>query len=281
MSDNSRSATPISSPRCDGTMIRAELSGSLGILVKADKVGGQPPHRPHEQVMQREIDQSSRQGRDPQRDQQQVAGKPVHRLPQRRLIDHDLDELPVAGSRPDHADRMVAGREHGLERIDDRGPLRHGSHVDVVIDRRRQTGAGQKPALLPHLDGDRARADAGQDLPRQRIWNHAQGRRVEHQRRGVRRRQPVVQPIDPEIRNRRHVNQNSRDHDQGNGEQQQFAGQAKPARRQRPRRFGGQLVVGHGHGICLRICFAALRFRMRFAPEPVKLRIANVRRFPI
>ena len=34
------------------------------------------------------------------------------------------------------------------------------AHVDIVVDRRRQIGAGQQPALLPHLDGDRAGADA-------------------------------------------------------------------------------------------------------------------------
>ena len=158
MSDNSRSATPISSPRWLGTMMRAELSG---IFVEADQVRGQPPHRPHEQIMQREIDQRRGQHRDQQRDQQQVAGKAVHRLPQRQFVDHDLDELRAAGRRPDHADRLVAGLQHDLERIDDRRPHRHVAHVDVVIDRRRQVGAGEQPALLPHLDGDRARADAG------------------------------------------------------------------------------------------------------------------------
>ena len=66
------------------------------ILVKGDQARGQPPHRPHEQIMQRQIDQRRGQHRDHQRDQQQVAGKPVHRLAQRRLVDHDLDELRAA-----------------------------------------------------------------------------------------------------------------------------------------------------------------------------------------
>ena len=105
------------------------------------------------------------------------------------------------------------------------------AHVDIVIDRRRQIGAGQQPALLPHLDGDRARADAGQDLPRQRIRDHARRGGIQHQRRGIRRRQPVVQPVHPEIGDRGHVDQHSRDHDQRNGQQQQLAGQAEPARR--------------------------------------------------
>ncbi len=209
---------------------------ALGILVKADQARGQPPHRPHEQIMQREIDQRRGKRRDPQRDQQQIAGKPVHRLTQRRLVDHDLDELPAAGRRTDDANGLVATLKHHLEGIDDRRPHRHRSHVDIVIDRRRQAGAGQKPALLPHLDRDRAGADGGQYLPRQRVRNHAQRRGIQHQRCGVRRRQPVVQPVHPEIGNGGHVDQHARDHDQRDGEQQQLAGQAKPARRLWPRR---------------------------------------------
>ena len=66
---------------------------AFGVFVEADQARGQPPHRPHEQIMQREIDQPRGQHRDHQRDHQQVAGEPVHRLPQRQLVDHDLDEL--------------------------------------------------------------------------------------------------------------------------------------------------------------------------------------------
>ena len=33
-------------------------------------------------------------------------------------------------------------------------------HVDVMVDRVRQVGAGEQAALLPHLDGHRAGADA-------------------------------------------------------------------------------------------------------------------------
>ena len=123
------------------------------------------------------------------------------------------------------------------------------AHVDVMVDFRRQVGAGQQPALLAHLDGDRAGADAGEDLPRQRFRNHAGGRRIQHQRGGVGRGQAVVQPVDAEIGDRGHVDQDFGDHHQGNGEQQQLAGQAKPARRPWPRQSGCWLVVGHGHDI--------------------------------
>ena len=79
-------------------------------------------------------------------------------------------------------------------------------------------------------------------------------RGIQHQRRGVRRRQPVVQPVHPEIGDRGHVDQHSGDHHQRNGQQQQLAGQAEPARRLRPRRSVALVgwFFGHGHDICLR-----------------------------
>jgi hypothetical protein len=86
-------------------------------------------------------------------------------------------------------------------------------------------------------------------LPRQRIRNHAQRSGIQHQCGGIGRRQPIVQPVHPEIRDRGHIDQHSRDHDQRDGEQQQFAGQAKPARRLWPRRSARLLFVGHGHDI--------------------------------
>ena len=81
---------------------------ALGVFVETDQARGQTPHRPHEEIMQRQIDQPRGEYRNPQRDQEQIAGKPVHRLTQRQLIDHDLDELPAAGRRADHADRLIA-----------------------------------------------------------------------------------------------------------------------------------------------------------------------------
>ena len=146
---------------------------TFGVFVEAGEIGRQPPHRPHEQIMQRKIDQARGQHRDAERDPEQVAGKAIHRLPQRLFVDHDLDELRAARRRPDHADGLVAALQHGLEGIDDRRPRRHRPHVDVMVDRIRQIGAGEQTALLTHLDGDRAGADAGQDLPRQRIRDHA------------------------------------------------------------------------------------------------------------
>jgi hypothetical protein len=222
-----------------------DVGRTLRIFVESDQTRGQPPHRPHEQIMQGEIDETGGQARDQQRDHQHVAGKAVHRLAQRRLVDHHLDELGAARRRPDHADRLVAGFQHHLERIDDRRPHRHLAHVDVVIDLRRQIGAGEQPALLPHLDGHRAGADAGEDLPRQRFRDHAGRGRIQHQGCGIGRRQLVVEPVDPEIGDRGHVDHEARDHHQRDGQQQELARQAEPARRTGPRQFGDWLLVGH------------------------------------
>ena len=197
MSDSSRSATPnlVAAIRWHNDPGRA-----FRILVKADEAFGQPSHRPHEQEMQREIDQRRGQNRNRQRDQQQVAGKPIHRLTQRGLIDHHLDELPAAGRRPDDADRLIAGLEHHLEGSDDRGPGRQRAHIDVVVDGARKTSARQQPPLLPELDGHSPRPDAVEDLPRQRFRHHAGGRRIQNQGCGVGRRQARVKPVHPEVR---------------------------------------------------------------------------------
>ena len=131
------------------------------VFVEGDEIGGEPPHRPHKQVMQRQVDQQRGQARDQQRHHEHVAREAVHRLPQRLLVDHDLDELRAARrlARP----RGWRGcRAPASSRTHRRSP-RHTvmvAHVDVVVDLLRQVGAREQPALLAHLDGDRARADA-------------------------------------------------------------------------------------------------------------------------
>ena len=70
---------------CDADLVAA-LAGhdnprrALWIFVETDQARGQAPHRPHEQIMQRQIDQSRGEHRNPERDREQIAGKPVHRL---------------------------------------------------------------------------------------------------------------------------------------------------------------------------------------------------------
>ena len=117
-------------------------------------------------------------------------------------------------------------------------------------------------------------------------------RGIQHQRGGVGRREAVVQPVDPEIRDRGHVDHQAGDHHERDGQQQQLAGQAEPPRRLRPRR----LMVGWSSVADTNIRLDTLLWRapdtrpaslplivavsrMRSAPGPVKLPIANVRRF--
>ena len=160
-------------------------------------------------------------------------------------IDHDVDlrEMTAWSAIVESFETML---ETGNQSIRVVGPAPGGAQfIEVVVDRSRQVGAGEQPALLPHLDGHRPRADAGENLPRQRIRDHAQRGGVQHQCRGIGRRQTLVEPVHPEIRDRRHVDQQPGDHDQGNGEQQQLAGQAKAARRPCPRHLHCWLVVGH------------------------------------
>jgi hypothetical protein len=111
---------------------------------------------------------------------------------------------------------VIAGLHQHLQRVDDRGPRRHVAHVEIVVDRGRQISAGEQATLLAHLDRDRTGIDRGQDLTRQRIRHHAGGGRIQHQRGRVGRRQPIVQPVGPEIGKRRHIDQHFRNHDQRN-----------------------------------------------------------------
>ena len=91
---------------------------------------------------------------------------------------------------------------------------------------RRHIGGGEQAALGAHLHRHRARADAVQDLLRQAFRHHAARRGIEHQRGGVRGGQAVVEPVEPEIGDRRHVDENFRHHHEQDGEEQQLAGKA-------------------------------------------------------
>jgi hypothetical protein len=125
---------------------------------------------------------------------------------------------------------------------DDGLPYRLGAQVDVMIDRGRQVGAGEQPALLAHLDRDRACADTVQYLPRQPVRHHAERCGIEHQRSRVRRRDAIVEPVHAEVRDRRHIDHQQRDQHQRNGQQQQLAGQTELGRSHGPL-FHLQLVV--------------------------------------
>ncbi|MDB5574376.1 MAG: hypothetical protein JWR79_1533 [Tardiphaga sp.] len=94
-----------------------------------------------------------------------------------------------------------------------------------------------------------ARADALENLPRQRFRHHAERGGIQHQSGGIGGREPVVEPVDAEIGDRRHVDQDFRDHHQRNREQQQLAGQAE---RPQPRAPCGGLGRRHARGGALR-----------------------------
>src|SRR5262249_32991911 len=68
------------------------------IFVEGDHVGGQPPHRPHEQEMQGQVDKARGEDSDQEAHDQEIAGETEHRLPQRPLIDHGLHQLRAGGT---------------------------------------------------------------------------------------------------------------------------------------------------------------------------------------
>ena len=109
---------------------------------------------------------------------------------------------------------------------------------------------GEQPALRAHLHGDRAGADAAEDLPRQALGHHAARRRIEHQRRGVGGGEPVVQPVEPEIGDRRHIDQHFRDHHEQDREDEELAGQPERSAR-RPARPAAVRVAD---AVVLRSC---------------------------
>ena len=104
------------------------------------------------------------------------------------------------------------------------------AHVDLVIDRGRHVAGHQQAALLAHLHGDGTRADAVEHLTRQRV-GHVR-RRLQHQRGGIGGVQPVPEPVQPEIGDRRHIDQHFRDHHEQDRKDQELAGQAQPRRRE-------------------------------------------------
>ena len=153
------------------------------------------------------------------------------------FVENDLEEVAAHRRRADHAHHvaLLAG-EQGLERVHDRVPPGPLPHIDVLRDFGRHVGGGEQAALIAHLHRNRARADAVENLFREAFRHHAARRGVEHERRRVRGRKPVVQPIQSKIRDRRNVNQNFRHHHEQDGEQQQFSGEADARLSRRPKR---------------------------------------------
>ena len=91
-------------------------------------------------------------------------------------------------------------------------------------------------SLREIAEANRARADAVENLFREAFRHHAARRGVKHERRGVRGRKPVAQPVETKISDRRNVNQNFRHHHEQDGQQQQLSGEADARLSRRPKR---------------------------------------------
>ncbi len=188
-------------------------------------VCGDPVQRPHEQIVQRQIDQRRGDGGNDQRQQKDVRRELQHRRTQRLLVHDDFNELAAARRVAEHANDVVVGGQQDPEGIDDGAMPGHVPHVDLVVDRRRHVADHQQPALRTHLHGDGARADRVEHLLGQAVGNL--WRRLQHQRGGVSVGELVAQPVQPEIRDRRHIDEHFRDHHEQNREHQELVGQAK------------------------------------------------------
>ncbi len=207
-------------------MTRAGFSGRVA---ERRHVGGDPAQRPHEQVMQREIDQ--RRG-DRRRSAATAAGccSEKRSIASRSGFSSSMisTNSPPIGAGPTTRMTSASLREQRVEGVDDGAVpatrracrCRWSTAGGISVDR-------EQAALLAHLHGDRARADRVEDLARHRLRHHAARRRLEHQRGGVGGGQAVVQPVQPEIGDRRHIDQHFRDHHEQDREDEQLAGQAQ------------------------------------------------------
>ena len=224
-----------------------DARGIFRRLAERHHVGGQPVHRAHEQIEQREIDQRRGDRRDHQREQQDVAREADHRLAQRAFLDQDFDEVRARRPKPHHAHHVAVGaEEQRLQRLPHGAHRRGIAQVDVVMDRVRHVVDGEQLALVAHLDRDRLGAEIVEN-----VLDHLVGQLelvlvgivriprlvlvgVEHDRDGARDRDAVGQKRQAEIRDRGNIDQHFRQHHEQDREQQQLARQPE-ARRLRAR----------------------------------------------
>jgi len=202
---------------------RHDARGIFRIGAERHHIRGHATHRPHQQPVQRQIDERGGDRRDDQRQEQDADGKIHHRLAQRRLVDHDLDEFAAHRSLPHHPHHVGVAGDQRVEGLDDGAVPRHVAHVDLVGDRMRHVPGREQAAVLAHLQGDSARADAFQNLPRDRLGHFPARRGLEHQRRGVSGGQAILQPVQPKIGDRRHVDQHFRNHHEQEREKEKLA----------------------------------------------------------
>ena len=202
-----------------------DARGIFRIGAEPHHVGGDPVQRPHEQIVQRQVDQRRGDRGNDQRQQEDVRRELQHRRAQRLLVHDDLDELAAARRIAEHADDLVVGRQQDRKGMHDGAVPGRVAYVDFVIDRRRHVADHEQAALAAHLHGDGARADRVEHLPGQMI-GHVRCR-LQHQRGGVGVGELVPEPIQSVVRDRRHIDQHFRDHHEQDREHEELVGQAE------------------------------------------------------
>ncbi len=214
------------------------MRGIFRVLPEAHHVRGQPVQRAHEQVVQREIDQRRGDRRDQQREQQDVAREREHLRAQRALVDHDLDEIGARRPLPDDAHHIRVGADDQCgKRIPDGTHRCRFAQIDVVMNFMRQVAGGEQLALIAGFDRHHLGAQAVENLLHdvlgkleffrlaQRVGFFAAC--VEHDRDRARHGEAIGEPVQAEVRDRRHIDQHFRDHHEQNREEQKLARQTK------------------------------------------------------
>ena len=203
-------------------MMRSAFSG---IGAERHHVGGNPAHRPHEQIMQRQIDQRRGEAGDQQRHQQEVARIAQHGVAQRRLVHDELDKLAAHRRRTDDPHRiflLVLSIVLNASTIGAKVSTWRMSKTSLIGGSATSLGCSSR-WVLTHLHGHRVRADQSRIFLASGVGHHAVRRRLEHQRGRLGGFQAVVQPADAEIGHQRHIDQHLRDHHEQDREKEELA----------------------------------------------------------
>ena len=181
---------------------RNDARGILRVGAERHHVGGHAPHRPHEQQMQREIDERRGDRRNDQREHEDADREIHHRLAQRRLVEHDLDELAAMG----------AGPTTRITSLSAQNSVSKASMMARCQDMSRTSMSWSMAGGMSEAASSRrcwpifiatARAPMLSRICRATVsGHHAVRRGLEHERRGVGGGEPVIEPVQAEIRDR-------------------------------------------------------------------------------
>ena len=141
---------------------------------------GDPLHRPHQERVQREIDEAASDDRDEQVDRRKPQQIAFELDLQRRVGHHDLDEVAVAKLRARHHPHHPApAAEQGVQRREQaRGAA---AQIDQVGRARHPRRGQQQPAHAAALHRHRDDAGAIQELGRELVADLLVGRGVDRQ----------------------------------------------------------------------------------------------------